>query len=69
MMTDETVEADFELGPGQVPTGDLLWDPSADDMTNYQVRLRAVISTNPQAPQDSGDSRLNLKNQTGYGAG
>ena len=34
-LSDEVIETEFELGPGSVPTGDLLWDPNADDMNYY----------------------------------
>lgn len=34
-LSDETMEAEFELGPGSAPSGELLWDPNADDINYY----------------------------------
>jgi len=29
------IDAEIELGPGSVPSGDLLWDPNAEDINYY----------------------------------
>lgn len=34
-LVDETFESEVELGPGTVPSGELLWDPNADDINYY----------------------------------
>jgi hypothetical protein len=34
-LSDETIEEEFLLGPGQAPSGELLWDPNADDINYY----------------------------------
>ena len=54
-LCDESVDADFELGPGKAPTGDLLWDPNADDINYYQIKMKAHISTSSNAPNMSAD--------------
>jgi len=54
------VEEDFELGPGKSPFGDLLWDPNTDDMNYYQIKMKAFVSTNSQAPMVNDQSFFSL---------
>jgi len=63
-LADETMECDVELGPGSVPTGELLWDPNADDINHYNIKMKALISTSSVAPQSSLDSPTNKKRLT-----
>ena len=49
-LCDGMIDAKFTLGPGASPTGDLLWDPNADDTNFYQVRMRSFISTSANPP-------------------
>ncbi|CDW71325.1 UNKNOWN [Stylonychia lemnae] len=67
-LQDETIEADVELGPGCVPSGELLWDPNAEDINYYQIKLKAVVSANSIAPNELMDqsyipNRQNALNQ------
>lgn len=52
-LQNEQLEYELELGPGKVPTGDLLWDPNNDDINHYEIKLRAFISVDPVAPTDT----------------
>jgi len=47
---EENITAQFEMGPGQAPTGELLWSPNADDMNYYTIGLRAYVSQSSRAP-------------------
>jgi hypothetical protein len=54
-LSDEAVDVEFELGPGSVPTGELLWDPNADDINHYAIKMKAFISTSAQGPNTGGN--------------
>jgi len=34
-LSDELIDTTFTMGPGTTPSGDLLWDPNAEDTNFY----------------------------------
>lgn len=49
-LSDSHIDANFTMGPGVTPQGELLWDPNADNTSYYQLKLKAIVSVSPNPP-------------------
>ena len=63
-ISDGIIDANFTMGPGVTPQGELLWDPNADNTTYYQLKMKAVVSVSASPPLISPDAGFNQTNQS-----